>query len=237
MTVQRQRLAGERRRGVVYCVLTRPVDANGAPVPGAAPEVGYIGQSRQTAWQREQQHRASQPFSDLIVGGAFVLEEGQWDDATLDAREQWWIRHGASVVPDGPRQRPRYNYDHNLTNPARIEIFRAQQHRRNREPGWTQQRNRVPRQRAPQRVSSGVRRSSRSRSSLRRWWLRRRALLAAWSAVWLALFVGMWLAAGEAWTGWVGSRNAAVAATLASLGLLWLRRHRRKPKRRRRRRR
>ncbi|WP_307934740.1 hypothetical protein [Salinispora arenicola] len=158
-----------KRRGVVYCVLTRPVDANGAPIPGAAPEVGYIGQSRQTAWQREQQHRASQPFSDLIVGGAFVLEEGQWDDATLDAREQWWIRHGASVVPGGPRQRPRYNYDHNLTNPARIEIFRAQQHRRTREPGWTQQRNRVPRQRAPHRVRPIVRQPSQARSSLRRW--------------------------------------------------------------------
>lgn len=236
MTVQRQRPAGERRRSVVYCILTRPVDTHGIPIPGAAPEVGYIGQSRQTAWQREQQHRANQPFADLIVGGSFVLDEGQWDDATLDAREQWWIRHGASVVPDGPRQRPRYNHDHNLANPARIEIFRAQQHRRTRQPGWTPQQHRVPRQRSPHRVRPIVQQPSRSRSLLRRWWLRRRALIAAWSAVWLALFAGTWLAAGEAWPGWAGPRNAAVSATLASLGLLWLHQGR-KPKRRRRRRR
>lgn len=53
--------------------------------------------------------------------------------------------------------------------------------------------------------------------------------------VWLALFAGLWLVAGDAWSGWDGPRNAAVGATVGGVGLLWARHMSRRERHRRRR--
>lgn len=58
-----------------------------------------------------------------------------------------------------------------------------------------------------------------------------RLVLAARLCVWLALFAGFWLAAGDRWHGWDGPRNAAVAATAAGALMWWARARSRRPRR------
>ncbi len=143
MTAQRQARvprqrppAGERRQRAVYGIMTLDVDGCGIPIPGAAPVVGYIGQSRQTVWQREQQHRDEQPFSDIIVGGSWTIEEGWWTQEELDVREQRYIRNGVALLPGQKPQRPKYNIAGNRENRDRIKPWDAVKHRQAREPGW-----------------------------------------------------------------------------------------------------
>ncbi|MEV1013802.1 hypothetical protein AB0I89_23915 [Micromonospora sp. NPDC049801] len=128
--------AGERRQRAVYGIMTLDVDRQGIPIPGAAPVVGYIGQSRQTVWQREQQHRDEQPFADIIVGGSWTIEEGFWTQQELDERERRHIRNGVVLLPGQKPQRPKYNIDFNRENPDRIKPWEAVAHRQAREPGW-----------------------------------------------------------------------------------------------------
>lgn len=225
-----------RRRSAVYGITTVVVDrATGEPMPGQV-EVGYIGKSVQTVKEREDQHRACQPFGDLIVGGSWTIEEGYWTAAQLDAKERHYIRAGAVLVPGQAPQRPVYNYDHNTDNPGRIKVWRAEQHRQAREPGWVRPAKGsswVPRQRsaAPPPVAA----TSRPGWLRRQWWTRPRRIAAAWSALWLLLagVVGWFGASGEVATGWDGAWvGAGVAST--TVGRLmppWRRRVRRRRRR------
>ncbi|MFG2046109.1 hypothetical protein ACGFIW_01595 [Micromonospora sp. NPDC048935] len=242
MTAQRQTRvprrrppAGERRKRAVYGIMTLDVDARGIPIPGAAPVVGYIGQSRQTVWQREQQHRDEQPFSDLIVGGSWTIEEGWWTQQQLDEREQHYIRRGVSLLPGQEAQRPKYNIDCNRENRDRIKPWDAVAHRQAREPGWVKpaKGSFVSRQRTygpPQNMARAVRRRPRFR------WTRRRIRAAVLTGVWLVLFAGFWWAGWDVWHGWDGPRNAAIGTTvvMASAAAAW--QWASKPQRRRRRR-
>lgn len=217
-----------RRCGAVYGIPTLAVDAAGMPLPGVV-IVGYIGKTRQTVKQREEQHRDCQPFGDLIVGGSWVIEEGTWTEAELDAREQHYIRHGAVLVPGQAPRRPAYNIDFNRDNRARIAPWTALQQRQAREPGWEPpSRNSPPRLRP---TSVGPRRPAlwgRVR------WTRRRVLAVARVCVWVALFAGFWFAGTGVWPGWEGPRNAAVGASVVSAALLCGRAYTSRPKRRRR---
>jgi hypothetical protein len=141
------RRAKLKRRGVVYGFkVTHPVTG----------EVcwGYVGQTRQQIWEREDQHREDKPWSDTIVGDYFqdpitgriyqavVLAEGEWDDAELDARELSYIR---SLLP-------LYNIVGNMANPCRVKPWDAkkQRHLRDRAAGrplWHPTPKRVPAQR------------------------------------------------------------------------------------------
>ncbi|MFI2663305.1 hypothetical protein [Micromonospora carbonacea] len=214
---RRQARPDVRRRGAVYGIPTLAVDALGKPIPGTV-VVGYIGQTRQTVKQREGQHRVSQPFGDLIVGGSWVIEEGFWTDAELDAKEQHYIRGGAVLVPGQAPQRPVYNIDHNRENPNRIPPWDALAHRQAREPGWQPPPKgaRIPTQRG---AASTVR--PRPVSPLSRWWGRRRWQVVLWAAVWALLFAGSWWVGADTWSGWAEPRNAAVAATVATAGIGW----------------
>ncbi|MEV2239550.1 hypothetical protein [Micromonospora sp. NPDC049891] len=204
MTVQRQRPrgvprprpVGERRRSVVYGIPTLPVDKRtGKVIPGAPPVVGYIGKSVQTVWERQEQHRTDQPFSDLICGGSWPIEEGYWTAAELDAREQWWIRNGAVLVAGQQPQRPVYNYEFNTDNPDRIEVWRAKEHRQAREPGWQ------PGKSSPRAAV----RSQRPWAQACGWvWSAVKSAAANPRQVKAALWVGLWLAAA-----WVVGRQAA----------------------------
>lgn len=221
----------QRRWSVVYGIPTLPVDQLGRVVPGP-PVVGYVGKSVQTVKQREAQHRAEQPFGDLICGGSWVIEEGLWTEAELDARERYWIRHGVVLVPGQSAQRPVYNYDWNLDNPLRVEKWRAVEQRRLREPGWEPKPGFVVRvQQQPRRVSGPAVVSLWRRVR----WTRRRVRAALLVAVWLALFAGFWWAGWDVWPGWDGPRNSAIGASVVlaatSAARQWA-----KPKRRRRRR-
>ncbi|MER7331725.1 MULTISPECIES: hypothetical protein [unclassified Micromonospora] len=209
-----RRPAGERRWSVVYGIPTLPVDRDGRIIPGAPPVVGYIGQSVQTVKQREDQHRADQPFGDTICGGSWVIEEGLWTQAELDARERHYIRHGAVLVPGQPAQRPVYNYEHNLDNPHRIEVWRARQHRQVREPGWQPASGRVDVQ-----ATGGVGWAGRG------WWLARQP--AAWWLL-LAVVAVAWVGSLPQATWWDGAVYVACAAcTIAGLRMPGTRRRRR----------
>ncbi|MFJ1539267.1 hypothetical protein ACIODS_12060 [Micromonospora chalcea] len=209
----------------MYGIPTLPVDKRtGQVIPGLPPVVGYVGQSVQTVKQREDQHRPTQPFGDVICGGSWVIEEGLWTQAELDARERHYIKHGVVLIPGQAAQRPVYNYEHNLDNPDRIEVWRAREHRLAREPGW--QPGVVPVQRG------------RGRPVARRgWrWTRRRVQAVALAVVWLTLFAAAWWSGWDVWHGWDGPRNAAISAT-GAMGAGWGAWRRARPKRRRRRRR
>lgn len=209
---------------MVYGIPTLPVDKRtGMVIPGP-PVVGYIGQSVQTVKQRELQHRAEQPFGDLICGGSWVIEEGLWTQAELDARERHYIKHGAVLVPNTPAQRPVYNDRFNGDNPGRVEKAEAVAHRLARDPGW-QPGVAVPVQRGR---GGPVRRGWR--------WTRRRVQAVALVGLWLALFAGSWWSGWGVWQGWDGPRNAAIAAT-GFMVTGWWAWWRARPKKRRRRRR
>ncbi len=77
----------------------------------------YVGQSRQKARARENQHRDSQGFSDLIVGSPRTLWEGWCTDEQLDEMERRFIQD----VP--VEERPRLNYLLNEDNDRRIPKF------------------------------------------------------------------------------------------------------------------
>jgi hypothetical protein len=226
------------RRGAVYGIPTLAVDAAGMPIPGVI-VVGYVGKTRQTVKQREDQHRACQSFGDLIVGGSWVIEEGFWTEAELNEREQYYIRNGVALVPGGVPQRPVYNYDHNLDNPNRIEVWRAREHRQARQPGW-QPVVKVPRQRGA-RPALVVK----SRSRLARWWQRRRWWAAGLGSAWTTLFAAVLWMVLPTKQGTDAVASAAFWATLPFAfvqGEIWRRRVRAwwrrttRPRRRRRRR-
>lgn len=204
----------QRRWSVVYGIPTLPVDGEGRVVPGAPPVVGYIGQSVQTVKQREDQHRADQPFGNIICGGSWVIEEGFWTQDELDARERHYIRHGAVLVPGQPAQRPVYNYEFNLDNPRRIEKWRAVEHRHLREPGWQPSAGRVDVQ------ETGVDWAGRG------WWLARRPV--TWWTL-AAVVFALWVGSLPRATWWDGAVYAAcITSTVAGLRMPRRRRGRRR---------
>lgn len=178
-------------------------------------ELGYVGQTRQRLRSRDGQHREVQPFSDIIVGDPFVVAEGVWTDAELDAVEESVIRGGAAV--DGRQQRPRYNIEHNRGNPDRITPWVARRQRAARDeargvPAWVPPAAAVP--------------------ASRGWWPCR--VWQLWVLAWLAGWPGWsWLLHGGGVPGWpaVGV-GAAVSAGLLGWGV-----RRGRPRRRRQRRR
>jgi hypothetical protein len=83
-----------RRPAVVYAYDTYREDG--------AEELGYVGQTVRALEVRDEEHRASQPWADLIVPGSpRVLWEGTPTPAELDAIELGFIRD----------LQPRYNFE------------------------------------------------------------------------------------------------------------------------------
>ncbi|GAA2637004.1 hypothetical protein GCM10010399_82700 [Dactylosporangium fulvum] len=188
--------ADVRRPGIVYGV--NILD----PATGQV-HVDYVGQTRQQLLSRERQHRDERPFSDLIVGDAFVIEQGMWTDAELDERELFHIQ----------RIGPRMNHDGNLDNPARIPIWRQRQDRdaRDRAKGLP-----VRRWPAPRPGSAPASTVRRPKLSLR--WRRRRNWAAGLTAGWLAATVLLWWAdASIAAVDAAGRTYPIVAAALTAL--------------------
>jgi hypothetical protein len=174
---------GVARPGVVYGFPVRH-GVTGAVV------LGYVGKSRQESWEREAQHRTGkeeQPWSDLIVGGAFIIARGVWTDAELAAAEERAIRSG--VMFDGAVRRPVHNDRYNRDNPDRVPLADAVAQRREREPGWTPTVGR-PQQAAGRRSGFALPTVGVLRVLVRS--LRR---VPAWAVVWLVLAVGV-----AAWT-------------------------------------
>jgi len=117
----------DEQRHVVYGFNIRDPFSN-------AVRIDYVGRTRQRLGIREQQHRGrlaafgkiscEQPWSDLIVGSAFIIESGIWSTELSDEREAFHIR----------RLLPRYNVVHNEKNPERIPRSEAIRMRDARDP-------------------------------------------------------------------------------------------------------
>lgn len=99
----------------------------------------YVGQTVRGADIREAEHIDEKCWADLIAGRIQVIDSGVWTKAERDAREIRAIR----------LLKPRFNYDHNLDNPDRVEIWRQVElrHARDRAAGrplWIPLEQRTP---------------------------------------------------------------------------------------------
>lgn len=74
----------------------------------------YVGQTVRGVEIRADEHDEDKPWADVIAGRPVTVAEGMWDKAERDRQE---IAHIHEI-------RPRFNYDHNLNNGRRIEIWR-----------------------------------------------------------------------------------------------------------------
>lgn len=194
-----------RRPGIIYGIDTWRIDPVTWQVTRQV-EVGYVGQTRQALEAREGQHLVAQPFSDVIVGRAYIIAQGMYTDAELDAAEKLHIL----------TRLPRYNIEHNMGNPHRIPPWTAVAQRQAREPGWTPpvKGGWIPRQRGVQVVAVDP------PSALARWWVRRRWWVYGLAALWLALFAGVcWLAAPRLDDG--DTATVAAAGATAPFVLTW----------------
>lgn len=207
---------GVRRRGAVYLFKTLCVHESGPRVGlvlDGSTEDGYVGKTRQTLAQREQQHRGGsadggpvrdaeedeeveeQPWWDLTVGGIQLLEKGNWTDDELAKKEVEWIH----------RIRPQYNYVDNLDNERRIPKFTAREHRDNRDRA----KGLTPRQWQPFATQRGIRidpaklsrQPARKSQHLPVKWRRRRNWTLAWAGTVAMLWAALILL-DAAWLHW-----------------------------------
>ncbi len=173
----------------------------------------YVGQTRQQGRARENQHRDTQRFSDLIVGSPRVLWQGMCTDVELDEVERRFIQQGVGGV------RPRLNYLLNEDNPARIPKYTQteQRHARDDREGrarWVplERRKRAGPLDAPTRVWP----ASPSRKPRPVWQVK----VALWSTAWFALaviFSGLCTRHAH----WSMLVDCSVGAGIGSLLLAW----------------
>lgn len=185
-----------RRKGSIYLFVTLRVHETGPQaglVLDGSTEDGYVGKTRQTLAQREQQHRGGaaygepivgedleeQAWWDISVGGIRLLEQGMWTDDELHEREQYWI----------DRLEPRYNYQLNRS-PRRFPKYTAREHRDNRDRAKGLERRQWPpfstqRTRPPAPSPTPARRAPAA--------VRRRNTVLGYAGAW-ALQAGLWWA-------------------------------------------
>ena len=114
------------RRGVRECRLYRFWVQH--PVTGET-VLGYIGETGRQPFERLLEHLATQPWFDTVV---------RWE---VDPQVYWGKQAVLEAEAAAIRtERPLYNYEGNLSNPYRIEIWRAKEQRLARDA----QRNRQP---------------------------------------------------------------------------------------------
>lgn len=194
---------GERRRGIVYGVDL--IDHESGQVRPA----DYVGQTRQALRSRGNQHRDEQPWSDLIVGDFYVIEQAQWSDPELDAAEIGMIG----------RLLPRMNYLHNEGNPCRVPKWTQREQRWDRDdragrPRWVHPDERGPGVAGPVVAHSGGLR-------IRAGWA---WAVGAWAALGVLVWLGLVLAGiGEAMP---LPTQAWTAALLGGVGVAWPLHHR-----------
>ena len=229
MTYSEQLSQADRRECALYRFWVRH------PVTGDR-VLGYIGETARMPFQRLMEHIYSQPWADTIV--CWEVDPATYvGKAAVLAAEEAAIR----------AEMPLYNYEFNLENPNRVEVWRAVKQRQAREPGWVPppKGGRVPRQR---RTSVPPRRRvSRSRLARwrdrRRWWAFGLAVLQL-ALLWLAFFAaalrGSWMLWGDV-RPWPAAAAASapfvavwVAAGYVRVRAWWRRVTRPKPKRGRR---
>lgn len=165
--------------------------------------LGYIGETGRQPFERLLEHLATQPWFDTVVRWE-IDEQIFWGKAAVEAAEAAAIH----------AELPLYNYEHNLDNPRRIEIWRAKEQRWARDA----QQGRRPWTPAPDRNGGGARRPpSRPKVVRRQWSSRRKHLTGLAVAVAVLTIVGWSVRAycaelSEPW--WCGVPAGALAATV-----------------------
>ncbi len=91
------------------------------PTTGAR-VLGYIGETAQMPFERLMQHIQTQPWADTILGW-------EVDDAVYAGKDAVLAAERAAVEAE----RPLFNYEWNLANPDRVEIWRAKEQRAERD--------------------------------------------------------------------------------------------------------
>jgi hypothetical protein len=225
-----ERGVGVRRKGRIYLFTTLRVHESGpntGMVLDGTTEDGYVGKTRQTLAQREQQHRGGsadgepvpgedleeQPWFDVTVGGIRLVEQGVWTDGELAEREQYWI----------DQIKPRYNYLGNCANKRRIPKPVAREHRDRRDLA----RGVTPRQWQPFSTQRRTAVDSVAPAAPGRVWPVVKAVLRSpwtwWLLAWASTVLTAWIAVGwtlaelgeEMTAGW----RLLPAATLATAGV------------------
>lgn len=201
MTQAARARADVRRPGAIYGINLLDPDT-------MTIRMDYVGQTRQRGRAREMQHRDDKPWEDLIIGSPALLAEGMWTQRELDAQEKQAIA----------RIRPRMNYEHNLDNPERIEIWRQKQQRWTRDdqagrPRWVPLEERVPVGLLDQPTRIPAPRAAAAPVAAKRWrpWQVKACL---WSATWTLLILACWAFAHqhELGHGWLRLACCAGAA-------------------------
>jgi len=114
----------KRRPGVVYEITTyRAKGPAGDPARWGAHR-GYVGKTTQRPYTRRiDQHRKTQPWSDLIVSHRIL-----WQSTQVTAFGLWW-REIYYILT----RFPVYNYQWNRLNPRRVPVYRAAAERSTRQ--------------------------------------------------------------------------------------------------------
>ena len=197
--------------------------------------LGYVGETARLPFARLMEHIKDQPWADTIVGW-------EVDDAVYAGKEAVLAAERAAVE----RELPLYNYEFNLGNPHRIEIWKAKEQRAARDtaagkkPWQAGERGRAYQAPAPR--PAPVRRPPRAPQreafrppSLPPRWRRARNRAAAWVGAWLVVAGALWWMAGEflpaavgpfAIDDWALTVASAAVATLMPIWTMRRKRHR-----------
>lgn len=191
--------------------------------------LGYVGETVRQPLQRLIEHLYDQPWADTIIAW-------EVDDRVFAGKDAVLAAEKTAVEAE----RPLYNYEWNLGNPRRVEIWRAKQQRWARDdaagrPRWVPPRQRVPGQAARRtelhRCDSSVRTYVVNRRNWEPWQIK----TGLWLTSWVISTAVTW--ASLARMGWPqGWKTQVLCACLSvTVAMLYGLHHR--PKRRRRRRR
>ncbi len=103
----------KRKPGVIYAIMTaRP----GSGLVLTRTVLGYVGKTTQRPHTRRiDQHRKSQPWSDLIVSHRVL-----WSSESVTAFGLWW-REIYYILT----RFPVYNHQWNRLNPRHVPVYRA----------------------------------------------------------------------------------------------------------------
>jgi hypothetical protein len=169
--------------------------------------LGYIGETWQMPFDRLMQHVRDQPWADTMLG---------WE---LDPVVYW----GKAAVQEAERlatlrECPLYPYENNLSNPNRIEIWRAKEQRWARDDAAGKRRW-VPPTKEPRRAPTQQPAPIRSKS-ITVWWTPNRIKEGLWSASWIGTGAIAWVNLDDV-TLWQPRLGVSAAAGLLLVG--WVR--------------
>jgi hypothetical protein len=112
----------KRRPGVIYAIRTGYTGWR--MTVGPPTRLGYVGKTTQRPYTRRiDQHRRTQPWSDLIVSHRVL-----WSSESVTAFGLWW-REIYYILT----RFPVYNYQWNRLNPRRVPVYRAAAERSTRQ--------------------------------------------------------------------------------------------------------